>query len=104
MYHYLKKEFPLSLLKQLTKNIFWNSSEEIWRGSTQSVWPDGEIIFSKLYNNEKLPLWPIVCQSNFNIMPNTQKTLKHYQRIYKFCQSGDISPNLVADKKLFAVA
>ena len=35
------------------------------------------------------------CQSRYKILPNSKKIHKKAQRLLKFCQSGEISPNMI---------
>ena len=41
---------------------------------SETVWPDGSIIFSNLaiYNSENLPRSIKICQIGFSILPNTK--------------------------------
>ena len=63
------------------------------------VWPNGYLFF----NISNLAIWNMgcpktqeFCHSRFKILPNTlNKTSTIGQRFIKFCQSGEISPNLV---------
>ena len=58
-------------------------------------WLDNFSIFGHLQKG-KLPYLVLnICQSRFKILPNTKWTLKNCQRLLKFHQSGENSPNLV---------
>ena len=46
-------------------------------------------------NNANWPKSTLNLQSRFKSLPNTNKTLKKLPNILKFCQSGEILPNMV---------
>ena len=58
-------------------------------------WLDNFSIFGHLQKGKLSYLVLNICQSRFKILPNTKWTLKNCQRLLKFHQSGENSPNLV---------
>ena len=61
------------------------------------MWPDGLIIFQNfaIYINENLPNGIQNLPKSVRDFPNSKWTLKTCPRLWRFCQNGEILPNLV---------
>ena len=76
----------------------WIPSHSLSREHSLTVWPNGEIIFQHLavYIKWKHAHWRAKFAKVGPKFPQiVNKHSKNYPRLWRFCQNGEISPNLV---------